>query len=355
MDPAELLTDPEDEQSAALIEALRKMQERQQAERAGLQGNLERQQGQAGGLRALSLLTSLGDNPLLRGIQRAAGEQGGQMEGLAARTESRLAGSGGNLLDAIRLQQGQQRLKQAAEAMRAQEGRFQRTQAQSAEQQGLNRASRERSAAILAGAKDTDTTEKQTKEFGEEVVKSGAPGFYSRLDEAQTLLERHKADIPGFGRLEGRLPDEAISDDGRALRQAVGQLLSEYRKGQSGAGMSDSERTEYGRITGLLQTGDEKSLRQGVEMLRTAFDERVRATAGGYRPDAVKAYTTRVPRIGSVLNLDEPVPHAAPAPAKQAPAASKGGKVHVSNGKENFYIDPADVEEAKADGFKVVP
>lgn len=223
-----------------------------------------------------------------------------------------------------------QRLAQADRRLDFQEGqsrkdREERDKAQrefQAEQRELDRQSRERAAALMAGQRQEDKTTAQTKEFGEEIVKSGAPGFYARYDVATALLAKHKGDIPGFGRIEGRLPDEAISADGRELRQAIGQLLSEYRKGQTGAGMSDAERTEYGRITGLIQTGDEQSVRQGVDALKRAIDERVRATAGAYRPEAVKAYVERVPRVGAVLAPAAPGTQSAPAPAPVVPSGA---------------------------------
>lgn len=212
-------------------------------------------------------------------------------------------------------------LQRALELEEARKARAEAAQIQrdfQAEQNELNRISRERAASLMAGQKSTDTTEKQTKDFGEEIVKSGAPSFYVRYDVAKSLLSKYKGDLPGFGRIEGRLPDEAISTDGRELRQAVGQLLSEYRKGQTGAGMSDTERAEYGRITGLLQTGDEQSVRQGVDALKRAIDERVRATAGAYRPEAVRAYAERVPRVGAALALP---PDAAGQPTAETPTA----------------------------------
>jgi hypothetical protein len=98
-DYAALTADPDDLDAEALAELLRAQQRDAAAQRASLTDTLGRQQGQAGQLRGLNLLTSLGDNPLLRGIQAASGQQGAQMEGNAARTESRLAALGRGGMD----------------------------------------------------------------------------------------------------------------------------------------------------------------------------------------------------------------------------------------------------------------
>lgn len=279
MDPAEFLTDPEDEQGAALLEALRKMQERQQAERAVLQGNLDRQQGQAGGLRTLSLLTSLGDNPLLRGIQRAAGEQGGQMEGLAARTESRLAGSGGNLLDAIRLQQGQQRLKQAAEAMRAQEGRFQRTQAQSAEQQGLNRTSREKAAAIMAGDKATQNQLQNEAELRKEVQGHKVVQEYQASAVALDKVRKAAADPTPANDLALVFAYMKTLDPSSAVREG------EFANAQNAAGVPDRVINAYNRaVSGkLLNPEQRQEFVRGAEGQYSAVKQRAESLIKGYR------------------------------------------------------------------------
>lgn len=90
---------PEDLDAEALAELLRAQQRDAASQRASLQETLSRQQAQAGQLRGLNLLTSLGDNPLLRGIQQSSGQQGAMLENNAARTESRLANVGRGGLD----------------------------------------------------------------------------------------------------------------------------------------------------------------------------------------------------------------------------------------------------------------
>lgn len=134
----------------------------------------------------------------------------------------------------------------------------------------------------------------QTKDLAGELDKTGAAKFGEQYDEAKRIMAKYRGDIPGFGRVEGRLPAEMLSEDGRQLRFLVGQMLSEYRKGQTGAGMSDSERAEYGRITGLIETGNDADVVRGLDTLNRALGARVAGIEAGYKPEAVETYRSRL-------------------------------------------------------------
>lgn len=284
----------------------------------------QRQEGEAGVRQGTAYLGLLSGDPVQRDFGNSLLSEDARnqrQELLAQRQELGQEGLALRKESLLRRAMDMEQARKDREARDAAQRKFQ------AEQNALSRASQERAAALSAGQRNAATTEAQTKEFGEEILKTGAPGFYERYDAATRILDRNKGDLPGFGRLEGRLPDDLISEEGRTLRQSIGQLLSEYRKGQTGAGMSDSERVEYGRITGLLQTGDEQSVRQGVEALKRAIDAKVRATAGGFRPEAVKTYAERVPRVGAALALPKDAsgqPTLETAPPATAPLAPSG-------------------------------
>jgi len=168
-----------------------------------------------------------------------------------------------------------------------------------------DRALRQEELAAMTADKVTqrqaERAEQQTRQFSETVGQSGAPNFYSQYQTAKGIMEDNPKDLPGFGVAAGRLPDALTSQKGVDLRQSIGQMLAEYRKGVTGAGMSDAERAEYNRITGLVESGSEQRVRQGVERLRQAMDSRLQASAGGYRPDVVEEYGRRVPAIGAAL------------------------------------------------------
>jgi hypothetical protein len=190
------------------------------------------------------------------------------------------------------------------------------------EDSAADRDARVKLAEAAAAAKKEEQTAGATERLGGALEKTGAPKFYAQYDEAQNILKRYPKDLPGLGRIDGRLPDEAISTDGRQLRFLVGQLLSEYRKGQTGAGMSDDERAEYGQITGLIYSGSDNAVRQGLDTLRRALDARVGAIKGGFRPEAVKTYEERVPSMRRAES-DAPGPARVP-PSKGLPAGPDG-------------------------------
>lgn len=169
-------------------------------------------------------------------------------------------------------------------------------------------ARQQRAASKRRGAGVDPRGEKQLQDLGEAISKGGTAGFYSQYDAAKRIIDdpRFAKDLPGFGRLAGRLPDDLIGKEGVELRQAIGQMLAEYRKGVTGAGMSDAERAEYANITGLLQSGNEDSVRAGVDRLRESMDARTRAFAAGMRPEVATEYGRRIPRLQQVLTGSGP-------------------------------------------------
>lgn len=180
-----------------------------------------------------------------------------------------------------------------------------------------------------AATKADEKVDAQTKELQEAYDKAGGPQFYSKYDEAKAIMSKYGKDLPGIGALDGRLPERLLSEDGRNLQGAVGSMLAEYRKGITGAGMSDSERVEYGQITGLLYSNSEASVRQGVDRLRRAMDARVQSIAGGYKPEAVARYAGRVPDFNlAVLGGERTTPTAAlPAGPDGNPTLDGGGQI----------------------------
>lgn len=122
--PAALMGYDEDDLPAGneqqmLAEILRRREAQEAEERNLLQGNLAQQQGDSGRLRSLAMLTSMGQNPLLRGLQREASQQGQQADARASQTAGRLAQVGAGGMDPmaglIRLREmglAKERLKQ---------------------------------------------------------------------------------------------------------------------------------------------------------------------------------------------------------------------------------------------------
>lgn len=87
----------------------------------------------------------------------------------------------------------------------------------------------------------------------------------SALDRLESLLPAEGDDIPGIG-LTGPLPDLALSDEGRAVREEIaniGDLLGRLR---SGAAISETEEVRFNRIIGGATT--DEALRRGIARVR---------------------------------------------------------------------------------------
>ena len=127
MEPTTLLAyEQEDPEADALVKLLRAQQQQQAVERADLEAGLAQQRRRASGMRGAELLTSLGQNSLLQGVQRVAGDQAQAAESEMARAQQRLAALGRGdtdpasaLLRLRGLEQGDRRIELAeSEAVR---------------------------------------------------------------------------------------------------------------------------------------------------------------------------------------------------------------------------------------------
>lgn len=229
--------------------------------------------------------------------------------------QQRAAKSEGNLADA-----GQQKYgARLQELMRKRQQEFtagenvmdRKLRGQELRERALDRAQQREFMLSTLGVKSQERQqvrdEAQLKELSEDVDKLGAPGFYQKHSEAKAIAAENPDDLPGVGAIAGRLPNWMISDEGQNLRQAAGQMLAEYRKGITGAGMSDSERVEYGEITGLLQGGDEDAFRKGMDRLQRAMDARVGNRAAG-SPRASEDFGSRQPWFKDAVERSKGAP-----------------------------------------------
>lgn len=285
MDLEDILGNPDEEQNAAIIAALRQQQGQEEQERAGLQKSLGRQQGQAGALRALNLLTSMGSNPLLAGIQRASGEQGGQLEGLAARTEQRIAGLGANPLAAIRAQQAQERLRQFAQGLKARDAAAATQREFQAGQNALNRTSRERAAAIIAGDKATQDQLNNEAKLRGEIAGNKVIQEEQAAAVAFDKVQRAAADASPAGDLALIFGYMKTLDPSSAVREG------EFANAQNAAGIPERIRNAYNRV----MSGERLNPAQRAEFVRSAksqygaVKQRADAIREGYKGVAAKS------------------------------------------------------------------
>jgi hypothetical protein len=303
-DYAALTADPEDLDAEALAELLRAQQRDVAAQRASLQDTLTRQQGQAGQLRGLNLLTSLGQNPLLRGIQQSSGQQGAQMEGNAARTEGRLAalGRGGTdpLAALLKLRAAGQRdeyIDIARDRLDAQK----------------NKAT---AGAAAAGEKRQRDAEKRiwdmTSQLRKEVLQSETGKKFLEAKTAYMSIENFvKNPSPAndmaivFAAMKSLDPDSVVKEGEqvqvRNTTNLPGRLLNYLEKAKSGQNFDAAQRAEIQEMARLGFAARASSLKS----LSDAYAP-IAAGAGAKMSDVMPLDTTVPPPITQVKGSAPP-------------------------------------------------
>ncbi len=289
-------TNPDEAQ--AMLRAIQGQQADQSQQRADLQRLLGQQQQQAGGLRGLALVASLGNNPLLHGVRQTAEQQGMGLDNAAARTEARLASSKANALDPLRLialQQAGARLKQQA--------------ADAAE-----RAKRENAALGLRARALTAKENVQPKAAKAPTLPASEVASIADIGVATQALDdlvtAHGKTTTGFvGGVLGHIPntDESeFNDKVKATAQVVGTIL-EHGK------MTDGDIPKYAAMLPKITDSPERAAakRDNVKKLLLQQAQQRKETFGqaGYNVGGIK-----VPDVD--LNT--------PPPPKALPAAPRG-------------------------------
>lgn len=195
-----------------------------------------------------------------------------------------------------------ERANAAAEAQR------QRLEAQ-AQQAGLNRdlrrdlanqsnALRQSLAAAKGGAdeavkvdKDLD---KNTQKLAANLSKAAAPEFSEALSIALGALNKYDGkDIPGFGRLEGAIPNGFLGKEGQAMRADMAQAANILLKARSGAAVTESEMRRFLTEVGQGNWMDEETLRRGWANVERTFGEGTRNILSGFDDGVKSEYVKR--------------------------------------------------------------
>jgi hypothetical protein len=314
--PMEEIPEADDPMSALM--ALARQQQAQRDEALARLRGLSRQQGaQAQGLRTMSLLTSMGQNPLLQGLQREAGQQGSQLQGMAMQAESR-ADAAERGIDPI----GIARLQHLAANQKA--------------QQDLA-AERMKQQKEIADAK---------AEAAQNKAAAGAAGAAKKRADKLAELERKivgdtRKEFEGLGPVkEYRMADIAYKRVGNAVKTAIetpggspaSQIAAVYavmktfdpstgvKEGEyataekAGAKIPDWLLRQYNKVvTGEFLTP--RQLNDFERAAKTQFD----AYRDAYEQQAIR-YAALVPEGSAEKVIGEPVPTRKPAPA--APRAT---------------------------------
>lgn len=412
------LDDPEELNSQALVQLLRQQQKRGELQRGQLEEQAGQQQAQASGLNSLALLSSFGDNPLLRNLQGEAGRQGAQAH-QAGIERLRELGRGqprqlspGDILRGIGKpppvgpdDPASKRLQGAVRAQypnapeelisaitptnlesfrkmigsgldREQRGRL------GAQRLGLDwaRLSQDQKQFLstmefkeqeLQDKKDTkleEDTNTAAQDFGKELFKSGIPGAQAQVKQLEDLFTKYPKGLPGIGYFTGAIPNRFQGEDAKKVQMLIGQLGATYQKSMTGAGASDAERQRYDEVTGLLKRGDDESVRLGVRMMAEDLGVKAQALEAAYKPEAVKRVKDRTAGepAAPTIDLGAPPP-AAPklsgidrlkGVGKKKPAASApepGGTAIMTDPQgAQWEVSANEVAEAEKNGWKRV-
>lgn len=330
--PTLLDEDPTDEeQQTALLAALRQQQEQQQENRASLQNALGRQQGQAGALRSLALLSSLGNNSLTQRMQQEASHQGGQLEGLAARTEQRLSAANAGALNPLRLLA----LKLQAEKEKRLAGDAKTREERLAEQLSFQKDKAVRGAAAAAtkaGEKADSDAIKLERGLSKELQALPAYKNYQAASVAFDQVVRASKDPSPAGDIA------LITNYMRSLDPATGVKEQEFQNAQSAGGFDDRARAGWERImSGQRLTPQQRadfvrSAKQNTLAFKTPYDQALKHYEG-----LSTSYKVNPKRVAMPAGLDlSDEPSEAPPAAVPAPPTTPKPAVHPRDYARTF-------------------
>jgi hypothetical protein len=102
-----------------------------------------------------------------------------------------------------------------------------------------------------------------------------------------------QADQPGFGPVEGRIPNMLTSDEGVAARQAAGRLMANYMKAMSGAVVNPEEVQRLLEARGIGRTATPQQFKQGVESFVRDYASLAQQRRAKYVPEVPQTYEAR--------------------------------------------------------------
>lgn len=341
MTPEEMMGMDPKAQMMALAAALRRKQAIQEEQAAELQGDYAQQQGKADQYRSLGLLTSIGSNPLLQGIQRAATAAGDDYQQDARTTTGLLRGTKGGM-DPTRLlglQQGQERIDQsgdrearlAGDASALKTHRNQLLQWQKDKAAGGAAAKAEKDA-----AKQTADSIKLEGNLRKEVQATPAYKNYQIAAVAYDQVKRAAEDPSGASDIV------AVTKFMSSIDPNTGVKDQEFNNAQNSAGLYAKAQAALAQ----LQRGTRLTPEQRADFVRAAhanlmalkipYDQTMKhyeGLAGSYKVDP-----SRVAMKTGIDLTEEPPPRAAPvAPSPRpssAPAESIREKIDLADGSQ---------------------
>lgn len=291
--------------AAALMELLRRQQQEQAGMRAQAQAQLGAAQRQAGGLNGLALITSMGANPLLQGVQREAARQGAAVE--PAALERLRALGGGKMMDPLaieRMRQGDER-----EARLAKMAADLEKHRQALEEARKGKAAADAGKAAKKDEKDLITLETNLrKEFQ-------ATPAYKNWGLASVAFDQ----VTKAAKNPSPAGDIAlITNYMRSLDPSTGVKEQEFQNASSAGGFDDRARAGWERLmSGQRLTPEQRadfveSARANTLAFKQPYDQ-----ARGHYQGLASTYGVDPERVAAAIGMDlkegASTPRAAPA------------------------------------------
>jgi hypothetical protein len=179
-------------------------------------------------------------------------------------------------------------LAQERQAASAREGEANRTLRWAIAQ--LNAGKTSTSAELKLG-RDRDTS---LQKYSASLEKAGVPEFGEALNIVEGTLAGFKnGELPGFGRVEGLVPDWAASNKMQDVRSSMQQAANILLKSRSGAAVTESEMRRFLTEVAQGKGMDESTLRRGWARVRQTFNEKVRNLTTSIPPELHDEYVAR--------------------------------------------------------------
>lgn len=164
----------------------------------------------------------------------------------------------------------------------------------------------------------------QASQFANQLEKTGIPQADQTLNTIEGIMAKYPAGkLPGYGRVEGLLPNAALPQDAQTLRQAVAQLANINLKQRSGAAVTAQEYDRFKTELGNSTFVPEERLRQGITQMRALVEAQKKNAVGGVSDDALASYEANGGMPLSQLRPGKGSQTKAAAPAKIDPSAAQ--------------------------------
>jgi hypothetical protein len=149
---------------------------------------------------------------------------------------------------------------------------------------------------LTKGTRKEEKFTANVTKLADDVVRTNVPQAESALGEIEGMVniirERGDTDLPGFG-LSAALPDIALSDEGKALRQRVSKLFNITLKDRSGAAVTSQELERLKREFGAGALKTDNQLLDALNIYRRELEDLKKTVAAGYSPDVVREFEAR--------------------------------------------------------------